>query len=465
MRRHLALVALTSFCLSACGLASNSSSGKYSSSPTATPPEAFAGPVPRAECGAGSHPETDIQGRVSAEDRASGRYLQPYNCNLELIGHAGDGANWQMAWFDDCAYYSTTNNSVGVQVVDVRDSAKPKITEQLKTPAFMDPWESLKTPAQKALLAGVGAGAAGGPNFDIYDVSVDCSHPRLYASLPVNGVSHEGNFAPDGRTYYGAGFLSPEVMVIDTTNPTLPHQLEMLPVVSHGLDLSPDSNTLYTANWTFGANGLYIYDVSLINRETGVSGVRTAGAPAPLIGFLTWSDGAVAQQPLPVFIKGHPYIVFTDEGGGGMTRIIDIADPANPVIVSKLWDEINMPDAASLRTEDGDSGFAYQGHYCGVDSREEATTVACSYFWQGIRVFDIRDPAHPKEIAYYIPAGDPENRDASKSTQKGCSDKIGMSCTSAQVRFVKEKGELWFTNQIDGFNVLKFTNGAWPLKD
>src|SRR5207253_3574866 len=69
---------------------------------------------------------------------------------------------------------------------------------------------------------------------------------------------------------------------------------------------SPDSNTLYTANWTFGANGLNIYDVSLLNKQTGVSGVRTAAVPVPLIGLLTWSDGSVAQQPLPVFIKGHP---------------------------------------------------------------------------------------------------------------------------------------------------------------
>jgi hypothetical protein len=31
------------------------------------------GPTPRASCGPGSHPETGMQGRVSAEDTASGR--------------------------------------------------------------------------------------------------------------------------------------------------------------------------------------------------------------------------------------------------------------------------------------------------------------------------------------------------------------------------------------------------------
>ena len=38
----------------------------------------FEGPVPRAECGPGSRPETALQGEVTIADRESGRSAQGY---------------------------------------------------------------------------------------------------------------------------------------------------------------------------------------------------------------------------------------------------------------------------------------------------------------------------------------------------------------------------------------------------
>jgi hypothetical protein len=40
-------------------------------------------------------------------------------------------------------------------------------------------------------------------------------------------------------------------------------------------------------------------------------------------------------------------------------------------------------------------------HYCRPDRLHEPTIVACANFGSGLRVFDIRDPARPAEIAYY----------------------------------------------------------------
>ena len=44
----------------------------------------------------------------------------------------------------------------------------------------------------------------------------------------------------------------------------------------------------------------------------------------------------------------------------------------------------------------------YAGHYCNVPTRVDPTIVACSMIISGLRVFDISDLLHPKEIAYYV---------------------------------------------------------------
>jgi hypothetical protein len=83
----------------------------------------------------------------------------------------------------------------------------------------------------------------------------------------------------------------------------------------------------------------------------------------------------------------------------GMARIIDISDETNPKIVSKLMLESNDPANCSAVLPDlvGLSGFTYDTHYCSVDNRDNATTLACANFEAGVRVYDIRHPRRPRE--------------------------------------------------------------------
>src|SRR5579862_8442766 len=68
-------------------------------------------PVPRANCGPTDRVEPGLQGQTSLADRMSGASQTPYNCNMDFVGNfTGEGAEWQMAWFQDCAYYDTKNN-------------------------------------------------------------------------------------------------------------------------------------------------------------------------------------------------------------------------------------------------------------------------------------------------------------------------------------------------------------------
>src|SRR5207245_6937239 len=117
---------------------------------------------------------------------------------------------------------------------------------------------------------------------------------------------------------------------------------------------------------------------------------------------------------IPVRINGHPYLVEVDEFSRqissdpsnpvGAARIIDIADDAHPKVVSNIRLEVNS--AASRAGDERNDPQAtnglqgYAAHYCSVPTRDEPGVVACSFILSGLRVFDIRDPYHPKEIAY-----------------------------------------------------------------
>src|SRR4051812_43655283 len=147
---------------------------------SSSPPEPWVTSVPKATCKAGDRVEPGLQGQTSLADRNSGASTQAYNCNLELVGqHQGNGGEWQLTWFNDCAYYGTYNSSAnttpGVVVLNVADPANPVQTTTLTSRAMLDPWESLKVnEPRKALGAtkgpGFGASAPTDRQFAFYDI-------------------------------------------------------------------------------------------------------------------------------------------------------------------------------------------------------------------------------------------------------------------------------------------------------
>jgi hypothetical protein len=94
----------------------------------------------------------------------------------------------------------------------------------------------------------------------------------------------------------------------------------------------------------------------------------------------------------------------------------------------------------------------YAGHYCAVPQRAEPGVVACSFILSGLRVFDIRDALHPRELAYF---NAPPTQGMSNL---GASD-FAMSAPT----FVPGRAEVWYADGNSGFYALRFTNGVWPF--
>jgi hypothetical protein len=439
-----------------------------------TPAVPFA-PVPRALCGPGSIPERGLQGQVSADDMAHGAKEHGFRCNLEPLSHFGTTGGLRVHRYvdkagHDCGYYDTSlffpitgavwgGDGTGVYVMDMKDPAHPKRTAVLRTPAMQSPHESLSLNSARGLLAADLGNAGTYPNvFDIYDISGDCRHPVLKASLPIGGFGHEGGFSPDGRTFWVANPAG-SISAIDVTDPSLPVQIWISDLYRpHGLNVSDDGNTLYYADASYKP-GLHVLDVS---------GIQARRLPLPLvkeIAFLRWESISIPQTAIPVRIDGKPYLVEIDEfassgggvlgafGGGsnkvGAARMIDIADVRRPKVISNMRLEVHMPENRSKIAKDLASStvVGYTGHYCSVPKRDDPKIVACTFIASGLRVFDIQDPYHPHEVAYF----------------NAPVQALGGNWALSAPAFAPERGEIWYSDGSEGFFALKLTNGMENL--
>ena len=426
--------------------------------------------TPQGPCGRGSRPEADIQGRVPAADHASGRAAEGYACNAKLAGSyalpnpQGSVAGFKVERYVDgagreCAYYDATllaptsliDVEAGVNVLDMSDPRNPTPTAKLVTPAMLSPHESLVLSQKRGLLVAVMGNPAAYPGLvDVYDISADCRQPVLRSSTPVGVLGHESGLSPDGRTFYSASPGSSTIFALDITNPSLPVPLWYGPYDSHGLSVGAGGDRAYVAGI---GSGLIILDTSEIQDRLLNPQVRE-------VSRLTWESMSIPQNAIPVKIDGKPYVIEIDEFGTlsevGAARVIDVSDETQPKVISNMRLEVHQPE--NFERISGDPAASqplqgYAGHYCNVPRRVDPGIVACSMILSGLRVFDVRDPKRPREIAYY-------NAPISDRVTPGFP---ASNWAMASPAFAPERGEIWYSDGFQGFFAVRLTNRVWPF--
>jgi hypothetical protein len=437
-------------------------------------PEPALRAAPRADCGPGSRPLAGVQGRVSATAAASDAAKRGWTCNLDLVGQRGGAGGFRVGRYVDksgreCAYYDTALlhpanymsipglPSTGVAVLDMSDPAHPVQTDLLDSLPMQMPHESLSVNQARGLIAAeMGNGLTAPALMSIYDASADCRHPELQATTQVARLGHEGNFAPDGRTFWIGGGQG--IAAVDVTNPRFPRKVWEGAAWSHGLSTSADGNRLYVADPIDGQ--LAIYDVSEVQARKPDPQVRE-------ISRLAYHPVSIPQSTAPMTIEGKRYLLEFDEfafrfntvpqtlSDVGGARIIDISDERHPRVVSYLRLEINQPDVRPRYIADPGALNPAQGyavHYCAVPREDDPQIVACSFINSGLRVFDIRDPEHPREVAYFV---SPPARGLSNGAQ-------ASDFALSQPVLVPERREVWYTDAISGFYALRLDDRVWP---
>ena len=410
-------------------------------------------------CGRNDLPETGLQGEVPLRDQLSGRANKGYNCGLALVGHTSlKGIGVNMAWAGHCAYVATLGE--GVNVVDVSDPQHPKRTEVLHGPGSNFAMETIaaKQLGNRAVLV---AGRYGyfshdpiTAPMDIYDVS-NCAHPKLLTTFGWPENIHNLTISDDLRRVYATLPLQ----VADISDPRHPRFLGNIEKAlvggplgprgiqdsTHEVAVSPDGNTIYFGGQTPMTTGFMIADVTGFPQRKPRLVMKVDGR-GHSINFATINGRSYAvhseESIAPLTAKGCISNTLNPFAGAAQPWLSDVTDRAHPRMrVGHLTLAINKKQNCAREVADNENASV---HYHNVDNVQHTTFVMASMWNAGLRIFDVRDPVHPNEVAYFNPG------QFLRPSDNGMLDKAW-----GHVRYDAATGQMWFATQSGGFWVVE----------
>jgi hypothetical protein len=455
---------------------------------------AAATPMDYGDCGPGAIPETGLQGQVPRDDQDSGRSKRGYRCNLTLLGQndiQNRGANFQLAWHRDCAYVGIVGNQFsqspasppqhaleGIAVIDASNPRAPELVRIVQSPVGRTQHEALELNERRGMLV-VQIGGLSAQWIEVYDVSGDCRNPVFKGRYDAGtAIYHGQKVSDDGMTVYATDTFSqsgrPVLEIIDVSDMTQPKLLtrwdptEESPPVRHAihdLELSPDGTRAYLGAVTpisnlgtivagppsnRGGPSMVTLDTTDIQERRPNPDLKVVSSiELPNFGH-TVQRARIGGRPY-IFSSGEAPVVGADNCPWAWGHVLDMSDERNPRPVSEIKLEVNEQSNCP-RT--GPDDAVYSIHYVGVDDEQETTRIFYTYYTGGLRVFDVRDPANPKEIAYYHPPPKEETVLKPVSPFFGDLHKPTWDSVTSNVRFREGSAQVWVVSIANGFQVL-----------
>ena len=458
-------------------------------------------PTDYGDCGPGAIREPGLQGQVPLAEQLSGASAAGYRCNLELIGQEKvglRGQNFQLAWYRDCAYVSTVGIQAvtgalgepdpsldGIAALDVSDPTAPKLTDIVESPVSKSSHEAIEVNQRRGLLVTTQGGLIA-QYIEVYDVSKDCRHPtflgRYDAGIPI---FHGMKVSDDGKTVYatdtfgftGVGQIMHVVDISDPTNPTRLMRWDPLmeadhkQYASHDLDISPDGNRLYLGTAAYQAVvGVVVGGGPTVGETPSLSIADVsevqARAPEPRHqGAL--DDVAAEHRPHRAADADRRQAVpARQRRGAGERRPVPLGLGPHHRRFGRAQPEARLRPAArgqpgpQLRRDAARQGRHLLDPLRRRRLRARTRYVFYTYYTGGMRVFDVRDPAKPKEVAYFHSPATPNTKFPSLTPFTPDANPQVTDLTTSMVRFRPETGEIWVVSVNSGFQVLRFTAGS-----
>lgn len=413
-----------------------------------------------AQCGAGDLREPGIQGEVPAGATAAYNCGVRQIAELPLVGSvAGTG---QCIYLRSRGPSGTPDEAT-ISVIDVRDPARPKVAgEPLPVHNGSESLRLAVTKDRAVMVSGSSVfdisdclhpkrmGEIKWPDTSVpgvsrknlpHDIRINREGTKVYASFGVwevdlsnladaaswKIIDHRCEIATQipgpWQGVHAAANKAGRSLCDDATRPApmganyamggSPFQASLLwPQVSHSLDFNADDTRLYVGDQAGGTMALW-------SPQTKVSVIDITQKPYKVLGQV---DGP--GHGLDWFRSGgREYVIHSNEGGtagimgqpqrgdtcrpyprptelgwGFEAFISDVTDPTRMRNVSMARIAINSPEFCAARKASGkDPYLAY--HL--IDDPMNAKFAALNFGDAGLRIFDIRDPAKPTEVAYF----------------------------------------------------------------
>jgi hypothetical protein len=250
----------------------------------------------------------------------------------------------------------------GLHVFDVRDPTAPRETFALHEPEDAE-WNAV---TGNALALYVASNVRGMHVFDL----ADPARPALVRSVPEPTSVH--TIMIDGKRAAAAAPARNEVLLFDLTDPLDPKLRGTF---------EPTGNALVEGADAY-PHDIYLFEerlyVSAWYRGYIVADVSTFEAPRQLGRIMPVMNPAHTSV---VTRRGDQVIAFEGgEGPGSGLRVLDVTDPTKIEILA----ERRKGQTRSIHNFVLEDDKLYVAHY-----------------QDGIRIFDVRDPAKPIETAYY----------------------------------------------------------------
>lgn len=324
---------------------------------------------------------------------------------------------------------------------------------------------------------------------EIWDVTDPAKPVRLAALTGLEGTHKNWWECDTGIAYLVSGVPGWRVrrmtQVYDLSNPAEPKfirafglagqepgaKVEPPPTELHGgISTGPRSNRVYFGYGTDKGGVVQIVDrAKLLN---GPAEPTPANLQAPEVARIVLPDWVGAHTAFPLLgvtlpefahdkdVGPHDFIVVTNEA-----ILNECLEPRQMVWFVDITHESHPFGVATYTPREADRNFCSRGGRFGTHSSNESFApvfykrlMFFAAFNAGVRAVDVRDPYHPSEAGFYIPAVTDKTDKRCVKTDQGERCKVAIQTNNVDV---DERGYIYIVDRANtGMHILEVTGEA-----